>query len=60
MNVEIVKDYCIGCGICSDIYNDVFLIEKGKSKVIYDKQYDEEKLIYTANKCPVNAIKLIK
>lgn len=60
MNAEIIEDYCIGCGICREIYGDAFFIEKGKSKIIYDGEYDGEKLISAANKCPVSAIKLNK
>lgn len=56
--IEIKEEYCIGCGLCSKICPEVFLLEAGKAKVLETEVKQEflsrlEKLV---EKCPAQSI----
>ncbi len=44
MKLEI-RDFCIRCGLCEDLYPDLFTIdyEKDEIKMLYDKIPEEKK-----------------
>ncbi len=47
---------CIGCGICSKKYPELFEIDNKKAKLKDLSKIDQEKLKQAINNCPVNAI----
>ncbi len=57
----ILSEYCIGCGICSKIAPDYFVISNKKARVI-NQDIKEDRLNIVnqlISKCPANAIKHI-
>ena len=55
--IKVDQDKCIGCGLCSGICPDVFIMNAdGKSEVL--EQGNEACAKGAAESCPVNAITL--
>jgi uncharacterized membrane protein YraQ (UPF0718 family) len=54
----IKEEYCIGCGICSDMMPETYEIkgEKAKIKTVPDEEGSIKLLIETVEKCPTAAI----
>ena len=62
MKVEVNKDICIGCGLCTNIAPDVFSMnDEGKAKAIDGEiaEKDQPLVEEAVNSCPVSAIKII-
>ena len=62
MKVEVNKDICIGCGLCTNIAQNLFSMnDEGKAKAIDIEIKDKEQLLAeeSVNSCPVSAIKII-
>jgi ferredoxin len=61
MKVEINKYVCIGCGICTQIAPEVFVInflEVSEVKNYETSDKNVEKIFRCANFCPVEAISI--
>ncbi len=58
--LEVKEEYCIGCGLCAELYPEYYEMEQNKALVI--KMPEEEAAIEavkeSAKKCPSNAITL--
>lgn len=63
MKIELT-DYCIRCGICEDLYPDIFKrnYETHRIDVLYDELPAdmEERATQSAADCAVAAIKIVK
>ena len=63
MKIELA-DYCIRCGICEDLYPDIFKrnYETHSMDVLYDEipAELEERVIQAVADCAVAAIKIVK
>ena len=63
MKIELA-DYCIRCGICEDLYPDIFKrnYETHSMDVLFDEipAELEERAVQAAADCAVAAIKIIK
>ncbi len=60
MKVEIDRDACVGCGLCTEVCPDYFEMDKDNKAVVKAEApaKDLEKLCrQAADECPVNAIK---
>lgn len=60
--LSVNKQFCIGCGLCTKVSPNHFIIEDKKAKVnkkIIKAQEDEE-IRYAINKCPTKAIEYIE
>lgn len=59
MKVYVDKETCIGCGLCNDIYPEVFEIDDdGKAVALEDQsEADEDALVEALESCPVEAIR---
>lgn len=59
-----INDYCIRCGICEDLYPDIFKrnYETHSMDVLFDEIPEElqERAKLSAEDCAVAAIKIIK
>lgn len=60
MEVEIMKDSCIGCGACEAICPDVFEIgEEGIAEVTKEIKEEDKELVKEAkDMCPTEAIQI--
>lgn len=60
LTVKINDNLCIGCGVCSAMYSDIFMMddESGLATVISQTIENEELLEETIDTCPVNAISI--
>ena len=59
MKLELERDGCIGCGVCTEVCPDVFrLAEDGLSEVIASPDGHEEAVKEAAESCPVDVIKI--
>lgn len=58
MNVKVNKDLCIGCGACTAIASDVFVLDDdGLAKAIVEVVPKEEDNVQDAiESCPTSAI----
>ncbi|MCJ7479346.1 MAG: ferredoxin [Candidatus Nanohaloarchaeota archaeon QJJ-7] len=56
--VEIERENCIGCGVCTNIAPEVFELENGRSKV--QKQVVNEKVEEAMEACPVESIQVVE
>ena len=59
MKVEVNKDICIGCGLCTNIAPDVFSMnDEGKAKAIDGEiaEKDQPLVEEAVNSCPISAI----
>lgn len=56
--VEIERENCIGCGVCTNIAPEVFEMEDGRSAV--QKQVVNEKVEEAVEACPVESIKVVE
>lgn len=57
MKVDIDRDGCIGCGLCTEVCPEVFRIaEDGLSEVIAAPDGFEDKVQEAADSCPVEVI----
>lgn len=59
MKVKVIKEKCLGCGMCVGINSDVFSFDDdGLAKADNDKINDENKdqVEEAKNSCPVGAI----
>lgn len=58
MTIKINEDICIGCGVCSAMCEDIFIIdeESGLAKVVSQHVDNKELLEEIIDTCPVNAI----
>ena len=58
MKVQVDKDLCIGCGLCTSLCGNVFSIDSdGKASVISEIDSSSEESVNDAcGSCPVNAI----
>lgn len=62
MKVEVNQDICIGCGLCTNIAQNLFSMnDEGKAKAIDIEITDKDQLLAeeSVNSCPVSAIKVI-
>ena len=62
MKVEVNQDICIGCGLCTNIAQNLFSMnDEGKAKAIDNEIIDKDQPLAeeAANSCPVSAINLI-
>lgn len=62
MKVEVNQDICIGCGLCTNIAQNLFSMnDEGKAKAIDGEiaEKDQSLVEEAANSCPVSAIKII-
>ena len=62
MKVEVNKDICIGCGLCTNIAQNVFSMnDEGRAQEIDGEiaEKDQSLVEEAANRCPVSAINLI-
>lgn len=59
MQVYVDKETCIGCGLCNDIYPEVFdMDDDGKAVAVEDQsEADEDALTEALESCPVEAIR---
>ena len=58
MKVEIDRDGCIGCGVCTQICPEVFAIaDDGLSEAIASPDGSEDKVNEAAEACPVDVIR---
>ena len=61
MKAVVVKDICIGCGLCVDVYPQVFLMEKDDKAAAKDAVVPidmQASCRDAAQQCPVEAIKI--
>lgn len=58
LTIKINEDICIGCGVCSAMCEDIFIIdeESGLAKVVSQHVDNKELLEEIIDTCPVNAI----
>lgn len=58
--IKVNQNYCIGCGLCSKLMPEYFVIENKKAKCIKKEvmEEDKEKLEELISKCPANGIRL--
>ena len=61
LTIKINDDLCIGCGVCSAMCSDIFMMddESGLATVISQTIEDKELLEEIIDTCPVNAISII-
>ena len=59
MKLELDRDGCIGCGVCTEVCPDVFrLADDGLSEVIGSPDGNEDAVKEAAESCPVEVIKI--
>ena len=59
MKIEVNKDICIGCGLCTNIAQNVFSMnDEGRAQEIDGEiaEKDQSLVEEAANSCPVSAI----
>ncbi len=59
MKIEVNQDMCIGCGLCTNIAQNLFSMnDEGKAKAIDIEITDKDQLLAeeSVNSCPVSAI----
>lgn len=57
MKVDIDREGCIGCGVCTEVCPDVFhMANDGLSEVIASPDGNEEAVHEAAESCPVEVI----
>ncbi len=58
--IKVNDNVCIGCGVCSAMCEDVFIIdeESGLAKVVSHNTDNTELLKEIIDTCPVNAISI--
>lgn len=62
MKVEVNKDICIGCGLCTNVAQNVFSMnDEGRAQEIDGEiaEKDQPLVEEAVNSCPVSAIKII-
>ncbi|WP_432409625.1 ferredoxin [Wukongibacter sp. M2B1] len=59
-SINIKEQYCIGCGLCTRLYPDIFVTNDGKASLIKGKIEKDTNLdiLEIVEKCPVKAIQL--
>ncbi|WP_432663526.1 permease [Wukongibacter baidiensis] len=59
-SINIKEQYCIGCGLCTKLYPDLFVMNDGKANLIQGKIAENSDLdiLEIVEKCPVKAIQL--
>lgn len=55
MKLKIDIDKCIGCGLCSKICPEIFIVENQKAKVLKQK-INNESAKEALDSCPLQAI----
>ncbi len=62
MNVEINKEKCIGCGLCSNLCPEVFKMDESKATVKDEANLEENQncIEEAVNSCPTSAININK
>ena len=54
-----VNEDCIGCGMCEGVCPEVFQLNaSGMSQVVGDPDLNADKVLESAEICPVNAIEV--
>lgn len=56
MNLEIIEDNCIGCGICQSINSDIFEVEDVAKVIKTPNEEQLESINDAIENCPTNAI----
>ncbi len=59
-SINIKEQYCIGCGLCTKLYPDLFVMNDGKASLKNGKigKYSDLDILEVMEKCPVKAIQL--
>jgi ferredoxin len=60
LTIKIKDDLCIGCGVCSAMCEDIFMIdeESGLATVVSQNTENTKLLEEIIDTCPVNAISI--
>ncbi|MDO5302061.1 MAG: permease [Tissierellia bacterium] len=54
--LQLNRETCMGCGICTRVYPEVFELKGKKAQVKAHTQLDQDRLKEAINSCPVDAI----